>query len=254
MKKILIYQGAGADAFGIKALNFALNLEGIDNRYRIELVNKDLMGTANWIKDTDLLIFPGGRDIPYHQALQGVPNQHIQDYVQQGGNYFGICAGGYYGCANIEFEKGCPLEVIADRDLKFYPGIARGPAYGNGKFCYRGQRGAQIALLKLSLQLSSPGASAAYYNGGCAFMKVENHPNTEVLGRYSDIEGEPAAIVQCRVGIGKALLCGVHPEYSALNIVSSHSFTEKQLAELLSIEHQRRQLFADLLRSVGLEF
>ncbi|MBA2727952.1 MAG: hypothetical protein H0U49_07255 [Parachlamydiaceae bacterium] len=254
MKKILIYRDNGANSFGVSSIHSSLCIEGIDRHYSIEWADKELLRTKNWIKDTHVLIFPGGRDIPYHEALQGEPNQYIREFVENGGHYFGICAGSYYGCAFIEFEKGHPLEVIADRELKFFPGIARGPAYGNGTFSYHNESGARIASLKLSPSLSDSEASAAYYDGGCAFIETDKYLNTQVLGSYSEIEGQPAAIIQCRVGNGRALLCGVHPEYSTLHRASKKLLSEDKYTNLQSIEQKRRQLFADLLRSIDLKF
>jgi len=147
MKKILVYHDKGAIPFCVTSLVSALQQEHIDSTHEICFANRALIQTTGWQKETKLLVFPGGADIPYHQALKGLGNQYIADYVKQGGNYLGICAGGYYGSSFIEFEQGGPLEVIAERELKFFPGIARGPAYGLGKFCYQTQRGAQISQL-----------------------------------------------------------------------------------------------------------
>jgi glutamine amidotransferase-like uncharacterized protein len=49
-----------------------------------------------------------------------------------GGSYLGLCAGAYYGSSRVVFEPGTPLEVIGDRELAFFPGIARGAAYPGG--------------------------------------------------------------------------------------------------------------------------
>jgi glutamine amidotransferase-like uncharacterized protein len=51
------------------------------------------------------------------------------EFVQGGGSYLGLCAGAYYGCARVVFEPGTPLEVVGDRELAFFPGIARGAAF-----------------------------------------------------------------------------------------------------------------------------
>ena len=45
-----------------------------------------------------------------------------QEFVENGGSYLGICAGAYFACDYIEFDKNGPLEVVGPRDLKFYPG------------------------------------------------------------------------------------------------------------------------------------
>jgi len=41
----------------------------------------------------------------------------IREYVEQGGMYLGLCAGGYYGAQKVEFEVGTPLEVLILLDL-----------------------------------------------------------------------------------------------------------------------------------------
>lgn len=248
MKQILIYKDEGANDFCISALLFALMYEKIDQKYSIELANKDVLKKTDWHQKTHLLIFPGGRDIPYHNALKGSGNDSIKDFVNSGGNFLGICAGGYYGSALIEFEKNGPLEVIAERELKFFPGIARGPAYGLGKFNYRNEEGAQIAKINLMSCLSVQ--MAAYCNGGCAFLEAEKYHPVSVLARYADIEEQPAAIIKCNVGNGLAILSGVHPEYSAY-----HEFTQKKIKgplflALKEIEKERRALFSNMMNEL----
>ncbi|MBS0629408.1 MAG: hypothetical protein JSS30_04185 [Verrucomicrobia bacterium] len=227
MKKILIYRDEGTDQFCIHSLLSALKMEKID--HEIQLVDSSHLRSRNWQTSTSLVIIPGGRDIPYHQALQGLGNQNLKEFVQSGGKYFGICAGAYYGSGTIEFERGGPLEVLATRELKFFPGIARGPAYGPGKFSYQNEQGAQIARL-----ISRGKPTAAYFNGGCSFVDAENFEGITVLARYADIEGEPAGIIHCAVGAGEAILCGVHPEHTVYP----------------DIETERRALFQSLLHQL----
>lgn len=250
MKKILIYGDEGANLFGVKALLAEFQRVGLTQTYQICCVDRCLFQTNQWQKETDLLIFPGGRDIPYHQALQGTANRSIADFVHHGGRFLGICAGGYYGSALIEFEQGHPLEVVGARELKFFPGVARGPAYGLGTFCYHSQRGAQIAQLNLCPSFSSSSKAAAYYNGGCAFVAAEEYPGISILARYADIAHQPAAIIQCQVGTGVAFLCGVHPEYSAEHWGSKHQLTSQLLSLLKKSEQERQWLFNHLLKFI----
>ncbi|MBX9923814.1 MAG: hypothetical protein K2Y01_06860 [Rhabdochlamydiaceae bacterium] len=244
-KQILIYRDKGADPFCIEALVAALRQELAHQKYSITFADRKLLQTASWHDQTKLLIFPGGRDIPYHKALHGCGNQQIVDFVQKGGSFLGICAGGYYASAHIEFEKGGPLEVIASRDLRFFPGHAVGPAYGPGTFGYRGQKGAQIATLELGSTIS-----ASYYHGGCAFIGEENNPNISVLARYADLEKKPPAIIRCTVGRGMAILSGVHPEYSAYHSNAIKHLPAPLFSALQKIEPKRRLLFTHLLKEL----
>lgn len=246
MKKILIYKDDGADSFCITSLLSALKHEKLDQKYHLTWANKDLFQGTDWQKETHLVIFPGGRDTPYHQALKGSGNHHIRDFVEKGGNFLGICAGGYYGSAMIEFEQGGPLEILAQRELKFFPGIARGPAYGLGKFDYQSGKGAQIAKINL-VSSSTSSLTAAYYNGGCSFVNAEHYHTISVIARYADIEQQPAAIVKCHVGAGCAILSGVHPEYSAYHECTKKHIKGSLFVALKQIEKERRALFTSIL-------
>lgn len=99
-KRIALYSGEGALASSIRAIKLSLPT------FSINLVTADFFRSKDWKKETDLLIFPGGRDVPYQEALQGICNQSIVDFVQGGGKFLGICAGGYFGARSIVFEKG----------------------------------------------------------------------------------------------------------------------------------------------------
>ncbi|MCE5316846.1 MAG: BPL-N domain-containing protein [Parachlamydia sp.] len=234
--EILIYRDEGAHPQCIRALVKAFQTENI--KIPLSFIDRATLHSSNWKQKAALLIFPGGRDIPYHEALKGQANREIRSFVEEGGNYLGICAGGYYGSAQVEFEKGQPLEVIASRELAFFPGTASGPAYGLNQFSYETEAGAHIARLQMSSQ-----EILSYFNGGCSFEKADEMPQVKVLARYQDLPTQPAAIVECAVGKGRAILCGVHPEYSAESIGRDHSLKEA----LQQIEVQRRGLFRQLL-------
>jgi biotin---protein ligase len=206
---VLIYKDEGSGS--IDALRVALEQEQVAS---IRFVDRSDLIKRAWQNDADLLIFPGGRDLPYHEALRGAPNRKIREFIERSGKYLGICAGGYYGSSFVEFEKGGPLEILGERELSFFPGVARGPAYGLGKFDYEGESGAMMVDLQLTSPYFSMSSTPAYYNGGCVFVDAEKYENVEVLARYKHLTGNPAALIRCKVGRGLAILSGVHPELS----------------------------------------
>ena len=55
-------------------------------------------------------------------------NRRIRSFIENGGKYLGICAGGYYGTSKVEFDVHGPLEVNEERELKLFKGRAIGPA------------------------------------------------------------------------------------------------------------------------------
>ena len=156
--------------------------------------------------------------------LNGEGNRRISQYVNRGGAYLGLCAGGYYGTNRCEFEVGDEkMEVVGDRELAFYPGVCRGLAFPG--FIYHSEAGARAAELRVNkTALAAAGGSIpdvfrAYYNGGGVFVDAEKLKDrgVEILASYTDQinvdsgEGK-AAVVYRKIGEGSALLTGPHPE------------------------------------------
>jgi biotin---protein ligase len=94
MKKILIYEDRGVGRLSISLLVKALQREEL-KAYSICPIDRHELKKEKWEAETALLIMPGGRDVFYHQALRGELNQRLKYFVEQGGCYLGLCAGGY---------------------------------------------------------------------------------------------------------------------------------------------------------------
>lgn len=161
---------------------------------------------------------PGGADLGYCRALNGPGNKIISQFVWNGGSYLGLCAGGYYGCGRVEFEvKNEEMEVVGSRELSFFPGVCRGAAFSG--FTYASENGAKASNLKIeksTLNDVAPEEFRSYYNGGGLFVDAEKYEGIEVLARYTQdlsVIGGDAAVVYCKVGNGRAILTGPHPEY-----------------------------------------
>ena len=172
MKTIKIYNDTGAaEEF------FPQLLSELSNLSAGFISSKDIL-YSDWETKTSLLIMPGGRDLPYHEALKGEGNRRIRRFVEQGGTYLGICAGAYYGCKSIEFDKSHALEVVAERELAFFPGFGMGPAYGPGTYFYESEKGSRASMIS---DERTHAAFKCYYNGGCYFKGAENYPEVEIL-------------------------------------------------------------------------
>lgn len=248
-KQIVIYSDEGVGPVSLRYLVNSLKRVPFLKDYQLVRYGHQQLNTKNWQKNTALLVFPGGRDIYYHQSLKGTPNTIIRDYVENGGTFLGICAGGYYGARSISFEEGGELEVIEDRELCFFPGVARGPVYGNGLFRYGSESGARIAYLEWAEHGEDfKKAFVSYFNGGCEFVEAEGYENVKVLARYEDIEKTPTAIVECIIGEGKAILSGVHPEYDPIDFHQHDPYLQAIGSRLTKVDHLRKSLFEKLLR------
>ena len=154
-----------------------------------------------WPATMKALIMPGGADVPYHQKLQGMGCDNIRNFVKSGGVYIGICAGSYFAANEIHFICADGSIIAGKRDLGFFKGRVRGPAFGT----YIESSHVSAQLIDVVLDGNT---TQAYFNGGGIF---EGAQKDEILGVYQETN-QPMA-VQCKVGKGSALLCAVHPEY-----------------------------------------
>ena len=213
----------------------------------IRVVDRTFFSQPNWEGSTGAVVFPGGRDLPYHEALRGEAATRIRRFVEAGGAYIGFCAGGYFGARRVEFDRGQPLEVVGDRELGFFPGIAAGPAYGPGTFAYETDQGARAALVRWSPDATTDRAAPIFFNGGCIFCGAEDLVGIEVIGRYAELPGEPAALIACRVGDGVAILSGVHPEFSSSSLQGGSDHLSNVAAALAPYESERRAILRLIL-------
>jgi len=218
---VLIYNGSGVSAASRDNTLIALRAF-LGHRYDVQLVSPKTLRQEPWTDSCALLVFPGGRDLPYQFDLQGPANARIRRWVEDGGRYVGFCAGAYYASATVEFEVGTPLEVVGERELGFFPGACRGTAFPG--FEYGTSAGARECRLTLDRTAwrdhwsASPEEAVVWYNGGGAFVLDEGKAakGVTVLARYEELPGQPAAGVRCDVGKGRAVLWAVHPEHPAV--------------------------------------
>jgi hypothetical protein len=150
---VLVYAGAGSTTSSVRHAVWSLR-RLLGPNYAVLTVSGDQILKEPWMASCALLVMPGGADMGYARTLNGAGNRRIKQYVQMGGRYLGLCAGGYYGAARCEWEVGKKgMEVIGDRELAFYPGICRGLAFGG--FEYQSEAGTSAAGLVAVLFLNA---------------------------------------------------------------------------------------------------
>eukprot|EP00890_Picochlorum_soloecismus_P001411 jgi/Picsp_1/2270/NSC_05734-R1_biotin holocarboxylase synthetase len=238
--RVVVYQGPGAGSRSVlsvvqslqRALRPYVRVETIGKDGLISVLNRRDAINEDWRLDCLALIMPGGADLPYCKQLNGDGNRIIKQYVLDGGAYIGLCAGAYFGCAEVEFEVGNPLlEVTGPRELKFFSGCGKGSIVPG--FEYQTEKGASPCLVRYVDWLNSIDqcgnvvscsmlwkTTLDYVNGGPYFCKTDATPvrintrlgeNVEVIATYPD-KSHLACAIQCQVGKGRAVLCSSHPE------------------------------------------
>lgn len=154
-----------------------------------------------------LFVMPGGADLYYCDQLNGKGNALIRAYVENGGTYLGICAGAYYGAKSILWAKGTSQEITGPRELSFCDAIATGPVSSLIEDGDVEKNWDAVTTLSFDGKEFS-----VLYKGGCVFSEPEDEAT--VLGSYSDLDGQPPAILHTPIGQGHAILSSPHIEYS----------------------------------------
>ncbi|MDN3508224.1 MAG: BPL-N domain-containing protein [Simkaniaceae bacterium] len=211
MKKAFIYQDDG-----VSSSSFAGCCTLLEPWAQVVAVSAKEVINGGWRGDEGYFVMPGGRDRPYHEKLSGVGNEQVRGFVENGGIYVGICAGAYYGTAEIEFEKGREHEVCETRELAFFPGKSIGTL--RGEYDYDSDHGSEMIQVTFDDQ-----ERLLYYHGG-GYFSGEGE-GVGILANYTEFK--KPAIIRCRVGKGAALLSGVHFEYCS----SKHQLFEKLLLQ-----------------------
>jgi biotin--protein ligase len=244
---ILIYRDEGTETgcFNATVTSLLRYLQGDRSRFRV--VDAGFVCRTGWEDSANLFIMPGGGDIPYHRMLRGVGCANLRRFVEGGGHFFGICAGGYFGRLRVEFAMGTDTELEEARDLGFFPGTVRGPILR--PYVYFSYKGACATKVDIA---GSGESFVSYYNGGGLFADAEGMEGVRVLTTYAD-EGDQAAVVHCDVGRGSALLCGVHLEFGPGDFPEDTDVPLDEIEQKVAETNEKRiQFVATLFEAVKL--
>lgn len=211
-KKVVVYADAGVGPLCL-AQTQSMLLEFLGHTHLVQTLDAPSLIQGEWFSNCDLLVMPGGADLPYVQKLSGPGNRLLQDFVRSGGAYLGLCAGAYYGTCFVLFDQGGPREVLGKRDLAFFPGKATGPLPG--------VEGPQVLPMKIKgMSLPLP----LFYQDGCFF-------ESELPSDWVPFAWYPSgqvAMGQLPFGLGTVSLSGVHFEYDPAWLSRELSEKERQ--------------------------
>lgn len=232
-KTIVIYHDEGVGEFGLSCLKrfFA--------EHDLRTANATAIIDNSALKDADLFIIPGGADLPYCQKLNGAGNTNIREFVQNGGHYLGICAGAYYACRAIEYHKGRNDEICEPRELALIDATAIGSLPQLAP--YYDDRLRTVAAIDLHAEIET----RAYYHGGCKFTL---HEEAIIHARY-DLKDLAPAIIEKTIGLGRAILSGVHLEISAQD-VKDYPLEDEDAPSMLPLIMSRLKNSHELFRLI----
>lgn len=252
--KILIYQDYGCS--DTTSLNDGLREYFEPRGCSVGFTDAAGIIHGNELNDEVLAFFmPGGAGTPYRHKLQVLGNDKIREYVQNGGIYYGICAGAYYACRKTEFEADIPeLKKVTECGLNLLEGRAIGTLYKELGIRPYDKNAASSAAVELIWNDNSK--YTAHYHGGPYFESFNSDEN-EVLARYN-LAGRQPAVIGRNYGKGKVILSGVHFEdkgemlQKSIYALKIDSKQAKKIAEKLAqAETSRQALFNRIMALTG---
>ena len=176
------------------------------------------------LKDFDVVVFPGGNAREQAEDLRPEGKKAIRDFVEDGGGYIGICAGGFLATTNTDY--GISLVNVSAR-----AGYRHVPNEGLVSMTVRG-------VGEVGIQWTPKGKDLL---GGCTDNEVAQFSSGPIfsnahrvdLGKYVTLanyssevsiydfqKGEmlgPPAIVLAPYGKGLVILSGSHFEFDEKN-------------------------------------
>jgi glutamine amidotransferase-like uncharacterized protein len=183
--RVLLFKGAGASPNDVAAIKTILN----NNHLNYSTANSSQLNEMgeSQIRGYRLLIVPGGNFIDIGNGLTSNATASIRDAVQNGLNYLGICAGGFFA-GNSGYYNG--LNLTSGVRFSFYSVEARG-----------------IRKAAVAIAVAEGPTLDQYWEDGPQFTGWG-----AVVGKYPDAT---PAIVEGTFGSGWVILTGVHPEAPA---------------------------------------
>ena len=158
------------------------------------------------LDDYDLIAVPGGWAWAYFQDLQSLGVNKIRQFVENGGAFFGVCAGAYFACDGIRWEG----EYI-EYTLDLYPNLGIGPVEEIAVW-----PDFNMTRINLNKGASGPDLSrepdnhTVMYYGGPHFRTIGTD-GVITLATY-DANDEPA-IIGYEYEQGRIVLSGPHVEW-----------------------------------------
>ena len=208
-------------------------------------------------KDVLAFVMPGGRATPYLEKLKTLGNQTISNYVANGGNFLGICAGAYYASRKVRFEEDIKeISIIQECGLNILDAETVGTLYK------------ELGISPYTKDFNSMSATPirwkqddeehiACYHGGPYFIPTQQSAMT-VLAEYNLPNTHLPAIVEQPYGDGKVLACGLHIENSGadlrrlmFSLRKDKDRAENVIGVLERNETSRHSLFHKLLRQIS---
>ncbi|MBF0345447.1 MAG: hypothetical protein HQL06_14615 [Nitrospirae bacterium] len=220
------YSSGGSWVTGITAIKGMLSYYG----YTYEDVTPtDINNVSNLNSLYKMIIVGGGWAGGYNTYVNHSGFDNIRNFVNNGGAYFGICAGAYFASRVVMFKEEYPSPInYYEYPLGLFGGVSLGaivhimgwntPTGCSSATIAKGATMTAINVDKSVLPNVNSSLSILYY-GGPFFIPLPSQA-VKTVATYQSV-GAPsdgyAAMIMFKYGNGKIFLSGPHPEISFSN-------------------------------------
>ena len=253
-KQIVIYRDEGVSQ-GTLSSTVSM-FKSIRGEYDLNFITaEEIQKCSLSPSETELIVIPGGADLPYQEKLEGLGNENIRKYLDQGGKYLGICAGAYYASHSIEFGVGSQnTPIIANRELGITNYKCIGPIFGFDPNTYQ-----HLVLIDMIWKPTNTIYPSILYGGGyfkstsqIQYEKIaqsdiinKDSYQTRILGSYYDPNTgfEYPIIIKCENDIGGvAILSSPHFEIDIHKYILDQNIEENDyLTSIIEIMKERAE-------------
>ncbi|MHA3964519.1 MAG: BPL-N domain-containing protein [Candidatus Thorarchaeota archaeon SMTZ1-45] len=154
----------------------------------------------------DIVVIPGGWAGTYNMELAGTGITEIRNFVRDGGAFFGVCAGAYFGCDKIRWEG----EVL-EYQMDLFEGYGIGPVEEIAIW-------PNFAMTEIIINHSSsiidfsgePSNHSVMYYGG-PWFNITDKEGIHSVATYK--ANNESAMIAFEYEDGRVFLSGPHPEW-----------------------------------------
>lgn len=157
------------------------------------------------LSDYDMIAVPGGWAGTYNEDLAGTGITEIRNFVRDGGAFFGVCAGAYFGCDKLLWEG-----YVLEYPLNLFEGYGIGPVEEIAPWPNRAMTEIIINQTSPLIDLSGePMNHSVLYFGG-PWFDIAGIEGIHSLATYA--ANNESAMIAFEYEDGRVFLSGPHPE------------------------------------------
>ncbi|MBY8997948.1 MAG: hypothetical protein KGD60_09460 [Candidatus Thorarchaeota archaeon] len=197
---IALYYGSSTSTNSRTSMQFMFSWmnASVDVLYASDISDGDL-------SDYDMIAVPGGWAGTYNVDLAGTGITEIRNFVRDGGAFFGVCAGAYFGCDKLLWEGG-----VLEYPLNLFEGFGIGPVEEIAAWPNRAMTEIIINQTSPLIDLSGePVNHTVMYFGG-PWFDIAGKEGIHSLATYA--ANNESAMIAFEYEDGRVFLSGPHPE------------------------------------------